>query len=101
MQNCVWLFAYFNFERNDEVAKPRSPCVLLNKNKTLKTKRNSNWIISHTILERQTLCFSSYKNRKLKVKLSWVGARERKEKEGIFVPLILSEDNFFNISNLF
>ena len=33
--------------------------------------------------ERQTLCFTSYKNRKLKVKLWRVGACERK-KEGIF-----------------
>ena len=42
------------------------------------------------------LCFSSYKNRKLKVKLWWVEARERKEV--LFVPFILSEGNLFNIA---
>ena len=40
--------------------------------------------------KRQTLCFSSYKNRKL------VGARERK-KLGFFVPFILSKGNVFDI----
>ena len=33
--------------------------------------------IPKNILERQTLCFSSYKNHELKVKL-WVGACDRK-----------------------
>ena len=40
--------------------------------------------------------FSSYDNRKLKVKLWWVEARERKKK-AFFKPLILSEAIFFNI----
>ena len=57
---------------------------------------NWKWKIPHTVLERQTLCFSSYKNHKLKVKLWWVGARERK-KRAFFVPFILSEGIFFNI----
>ena len=38
-------------------------------------------------------CFSSYKNCKLKVKLWWVGARDRK-KRAFFVSFILSEENF-------
>ena len=29
---CVWLFYYFNFERNYDVLKSKSPCILLNKN---------------------------------------------------------------------
>ena len=44
----------------------------------------------------RTLCFSSYKNRKLTVKLWWVGACERK-KSTLFVSFILSEENFLNI----
>ena len=56
-------------------------------------KRNRNWKIPRTVLERRILCFNSYKNRKLKVKL-W--ARKRK-KETTFVHLVLSELNFFNI----
>ena len=39
------------------------------------------------------MCFSSYKNRKLKVKLWWVGACERK-KRAFFVPFVSSEGNF-------
>ena len=62
-------------------------------------KWNWKWKIPHTALERRTLCFSSYKNCKLKVKLWWVGARERK-KRAFFVPFILSESNFFKISVL-
>ena len=50
----------------------------------------------HTVLERPTLSFSSYKNRKLKVKRWWVGARERK-KRVFFVPFLLFEGIFFNI----
>ena len=50
----------------------------------------------HTVLERQTLCFSSNKNRNLKVKLWWIGACERK-KSAFFVMLILSEGKTFNI----
>ena len=53
------------------------------------------WINSQ-VLERWTLCFSSYKNRKLKVKLWWVGACKR-EKRAFFVPPIYSEGNFLNI----
>ena len=52
--------------------------------------------IPHIVLETQTLCFSSYKNHKLKVKLWWVSARKRK-KSAFFVPFILSERIFFNI----
>ena len=36
----------------------------------------------------------------MKVKLWWVGARERKER-AFFVPFILFEENFFNICVLF
>ena len=52
--------------------------------------------IPHTLLKRRTLCFSSYNNRELKVKLWWVGALERK-KRTFSVPLILSERNFINM----
>ena len=62
----------------------------------IKTKRNRKWKTPHAILERRTLCFSSYKNRKLNVQLWGVGAHGRK-KTPFFVPLILSEGNFFKI----
>ena len=62
----------------------------------IKKKWNWKWKIPHTDLERWTLCFNSSKNHKLKVKLRWVWS-SRKKKEGIFLPLTLSEGIFFNI----
>ena len=47
-----------------------------------------------TVLERRILCFSSYKNRRLKLKLGWVGTRERK-KQAFFVLFILTKKTFF------
>ena len=51
---------------------------------------------TNTELERRSFCFSSYKNCKLKVKLWWVGARERIQRE-FFVQFILRKGNFSNI----
>ena len=61
-----------------------------------KTKRNWKSKIPHTILESRTLCFSWCKNHKSKIKLWWVGARERK-KRAFFAPFILSEGHFLNL----
>ena len=58
-------------------------------------KRNWKQKILLIVLARRTLCFSSYKNRKLEATLWWVGARKRK-KRAFFVPFIVSEGNFFN-----
>ena len=86
---CVTTLYYSNFERNYDVSKSKSICILLKKIWTLiKTKRNWKWKIPHTVLKRRTLCCSSYNNRKLKIKLWW------KKKEGIFMPFVLSEGNF-------
>ena len=63
----------------------------------MKTKRNRKWKIPHALLERLNLCFDSYKNRKLKVKLWWVGAREKKR--AFFVYFVWREF-FFNICDL-
>ena len=62
----------------------------------IKLKWNRKWKISYTVLLRQTLYFNLYRNCKLKVKLWWVGTRERK-KGTFFVPFILSKTSFFNI----
>ena len=62
----------------------------------IKTKRNWKWSIPHKVLDRRTLYSSSHKNHKLRVKLWWVGARERKKSE-IFVLFILSEETFCHI----
>ena len=75
-----------------------SPCILLNKNINFnKNETESNMGNStHSFRETDLVCFSSCKNRKLKVKRWWVGARERK-KRASFVPFILPEGDFFNI----
>ena len=83
----MWLFCYFNFERNYDVLKSKSPFILLNKN--INFKKNE------TVLERRTLCLSSNKNQKLKVKLD--DLELVKENRAFFVPFILSIGNFFNI----
>ena len=85
----MWLFYYFNSEGNYDSLKPKSECILLNK--------NANFNKNETELKtfRQTLCFISYKNCKFKVKLWWVGTLERK-KRIFFLPFSLSEGNFFN-----
>ena len=56
------------------------------------TKQKRKWKIPYIVSERRTLCLSSYKNHKLKVKLWW--ARERK-KRLFFVPFILCDETFF------
>ena len=96
------LFYYFNFERNYDVfmtfslwimtLKSKSQCILLNKNINFNKNKTESNMENPTHSFRET-CFSSYKNCKLKVKLWWVGARERK-KRAFFVSFILSEENF-------
>ena len=90
-------FCYFGFERNYDVWKLKIPAFCWTKILTLiKTERNRKSKIPHIVLERRTLCFNSFKNHKLKIKLRWVGARKRK-KEGIFSTVYFVRRNFFNI----
>ena len=90
-------FCYFRFERNYDVWKSKIPAFCWTKILTLiKTERNRKSKIPHIVLERRTLCFNSFKNHKLKIKLRWVGARKRK-KEGIFSTVYFVRRNFFNI----
>ena len=90
----MWLFYYFNFERNYDVLKSKSPCILLNKNINFnKNETESKMKIPYIVLDKQALCFSSYKNRKLKIKLY----KRYNEKGIFFVLFILSGGNFFNI----
>ena len=59
-------------------------------------RRNWKLKIPHTVLERPPLCFSSYKNHKLKVKIWGVWAHAKKKKK-FFLPFILSKGNVFDI----
>ena len=54
------------------------------------------YITPHTVLERRALYFNSYKNRKLKVKLWLVGARERKKRTFLY-RLFCTRGIFFDI----
>ena len=90
----MWLFHYFNIEKNYDVLKSKSPCFLLNKNMNFDKNEMESRMLNPTHAFKETnLCFNSNKNCKLKVNLWWVGAYERK-KEYIFVTFIL----LFNIS---
>ena len=79
------------FERNYDVLKSKSPCILLNKDVNFNKNETESKMENPTHGFRETnLVLSSYKNHKLKVKLWWVGARKRK-KRAFFVRFILSE----------
>ena len=58
-------------------------------------KRDGKGEIPDTVLERRNLCFSSNKNHKLKVKLWWVGACEKKR--ALFAPILLPNGIFLTI----
>ena len=98
----MWLFYYFRFERNYDVLKSKSPRILLNKNVNFNKNKNE----TESKMENPTQSFretnivfiSSYKNRKLKVKL--MSCCLRKKKGDFFVPFILSERNLFKICTL-
>ena len=69
----------FNFERNYDALKLKSPCILLNKNINVnKNEAGSKMGNPTQSLEKQTLCFNSYKNHNLKKNLWWVRARQWK-----------------------
>ena len=61
----------------------------------IQTKWRRKWKISNMLLVRRTLCFSSYESRRLKVKLLWIGAREKKG--DIFCTVYFVQRKFFNI----
>ena len=79
-QNFVWLFYYFNFEKNYEVLKSKSPCILLNKNINF-NKNETEWKMKNPThsFRKNNLVLQCKQSYKLKVKLWCVGARERKK----------------------
>ena len=92
----MWLFYNFNFERNYEVLKSKRPCILLNKNVNFNKNETQSKMESLTHSFRETKLVLQNKNRKLRVKLWWVGARER-IKRAYFAPFISFEGTFLNI----
>ena len=53
-QNCVWLLYYFSFERNYDVLKSESPCILLNKNQNFNKNETEPKIENPTHSFRET-----------------------------------------------
>ena len=90
---CVLLFHYFNFERSSDVLKSKRPFILLDKNRNFNKNETESKMENPTHSFRETRP-SSYKNRKLKVKLWWVGACKRR-KRAFFVPFSFSKEMFF------
>ena len=82
-------------KKNYDILKSKSPWSLLTKNINF-NKNEMASKIPHALLERQTMCISSYTNCKLKVKLVGVGAWVRK-KRAFFVPLCLFKWDFLTI----
>ena len=80
----MWIFNYFNFERNYDVLKSKSPYILLNKNinfnKTVTELKMEN--PAHSLRE-MNLALQLIKKPQIKSKIvmSW---SSRKKKEGIF-----------------
>ena len=88
----MWPFYYFSSQRDYDILKSKSPYVLLYKNYTFsKNETEPKMENPRTFFERQTS-----KNSELKVKLWWVGSRERK-KSAFCEKFILSERHFYNI----
>ena len=59
-QNCVWLFYYFDYERNYEALKLKSPCILLNKNINFdKNETKSRMENPIKVSKRRIFCFVS------------------------------------------
>ena len=99
-QSYVWLFNYFYFERSYDFFKSKSPYFLLNENINFGKNKTESKMENLTHSFRETnLCFSLHKNHELKVKLWWVGARERKEMH--FCNVYFVQRNFFLFAFVF
>ena len=94
----VWLFYYFNFERNYEVLKSKSPCILLNKNINFNKNGTELKMENPTHGFRETnLVFQLLKESKIKSNtvMSW---SSWKKKEGILLRrLFCPKDILLNI----
>ena len=53
-QNCMWVFYYFNFERNCDILNSKSPCILLNKNINLNKNKTESKLENPTHSFRDT-----------------------------------------------
>ena len=95
---CGFSIYYFNFERNYDVLKSKSPCIFLrknvnfNKNETKSKMENPTNRFRETNLVLQLIWKSQIKSKTM---MGW-SLRNQKER-AFFVPLILSERKLFKI----
>ena len=84
----MWVFYYFNFERNYDVLKAMSPCILLNKNTCYNKNEMESKMENPTNSLKETNLVLQLKQEsqiKSKTVMSW---SSRKKKDDV---------NFFNI----
>ena len=95
---CVWLFYYFYFERNYDVLKSKSPCILLNKNINFNINETESKMENATHSFRQTNHVIKLV-QKLGIKSKTVTRWSlQKKKDSICCNVcFLSERSFFNI----
>ena len=100
-QNCVWFFSYINFERDYDVLKSKSSCILLNKNFNFNKNETESKMENPTQrFKREEACTSAHTRIQNLKKLWWAEARRRK-KRASFEPFILLEGHFFYICVLY
>ena len=87
-QTCEWLFYYFYFERSYDLLKSKSPHFLL--------KKKINFNKSKTKPKMENLNTQFYRNKPCASACIRIGAR--KKKSLFFVIFILSEGNFWVLS---
>ena len=78
----MWLFYYFNFERNYDVLKSKSPCILLNKNINFNKNETKSKMENPTHSFREiNLLIQLIEELQIKSKTVIVGVRERKKED--------------------
>ena len=92
---CVTFLLFLFFARNYDVLRSKSPCISLNKNiKFHKNGTKSKMENCTYSLERLTMCFISYSNYELTVKLWWFGVFQKK-KECMLCNAFFVQGKFF------
>ena len=93
----VWLFHYFNFERNHDALKPKSACILLNKNINFNENEMESKLENSThVFREKNLLLQLISESKIQSKtgMSWSSP---KKKDDIFCAVYLVQGKFFNI----
>ena len=91
----MWLFYYFNFQRNHDVLKSKSPFIFLNKHINFNKSETESEMekLKHCFRETNLVLQLIYESEiENKTMMSW---RSRKKKEGIFCNVYFVIRKFF------